>query len=221
MSDRPDTYGLMKNTLLALGQKVRSTCSGSTLRSTRASVFAEHTATAHCCRRSARHLHVGMPIFTVEPSIAQRATHSSQRKRSEPSTAAVAPHAQSPRRLLQVCLTRITGLRGHTFMARMHIARKDGGADAGAHDVDARPSDAINMAVRFQAPVYVSKQIVKDLGVPRSHLRDHGVTAASISERSELAVRTTCGHCCLRCHAGHGCAVRCCAAHAVLTMSGH
>ena len=32
-------------------------------------------------------------------------------------------------------------------------------------DIDARPSDAINMAVRYNAPVYVAKQVCFWAGV--------------------------------------------------------
>ncbi|NJR43645.1 MAG: bifunctional nuclease family protein [Akkermansiaceae bacterium] len=57
---------------------------------------------------------------------------------------------------MQVTLARITALVGNTYHARMHLAREDDPTGP-TFDVDARPSDAINMAVRFEAPILVSR----------------------------------------------------------------
>ncbi len=55
---------------------------------------------------------------------------------------------------------RVTQLVGNTYYARIHYSK---GADADSKseevDIDARPSDAINMAVRFGAPVYIAKDV--------------------------------------------------------------
>lgn len=58
----------------------------------------------------------------------------------------------------QVTKVRVTALVGNTYHARVHLS---GGKDSGAReiDIDARPSDAINLAVRFNAPMYVAKQV--------------------------------------------------------------
>ena len=58
----------------------------------------------------------------------------------------------------QVTKVRVTALVGNTYHARVHLS---GGKEAGAReiDIDARPSDAINLAVRFNAPMYVAKQV--------------------------------------------------------------
>lgn len=63
--------------------------------------------------------------------------------------------------------------------ARIHLGRPAGaappppadggaapGADADEVDVDARPSDAINLAVRFGAPMFVAKRIVDVAATP-------------------------------------------------------
>eukprot|EP00955_Chlamydomonas_euryale_P014500 155972-Chlamydomonas_euryale.AAC.2 len=41
-----------------------------------------------------------------------------------------------------------------TYYSRIHIARTGSNEEV---DIDARPSDAINLAVRFHAPMYISK----------------------------------------------------------------
>ena len=56
---------------------------------------------------------------------------------------------------------RITCLVSNTYFARIHFSKGRKSQEGVYHeiDVDARPSDAINMAVRFAAPVYVHKQV--------------------------------------------------------------
>ena len=60
---------------------------------------------------------------------------------------------------------RITCLQDNTYYARVHFAKGRKAPDAAYHevDVDARPSDAINMAVRFGAPLYVHKQLASKM----------------------------------------------------------
>ncbi|KAL3144978.1 hypothetical protein ABBQ32_003482 [Trebouxia sp. C0010 RCD-2024] len=61
----------------------------------------------------------------------------------------------------RVTKARITCLQDNTYYARVHFAKGRKAPDGAYHevDVDARPSDAINMAVRFGAPLYVHKQL--------------------------------------------------------------
>jgi len=63
----------------------------------------------------------------------------------------------------QVTKVRVHLLVGNTYHARVHFApspaMRAAGAAAGEVDVDARPSDAINLAVRFKAPLYISKEV--------------------------------------------------------------
>ncbi len=62
---------------------------------------------------------------------------------------------------MQVTKVRLTCLVANTYFARIHFAKGRQSQDGVYHeiDVDARPSDAINMAVRFAAPVYVHKHL--------------------------------------------------------------
>jgi hypothetical protein len=57
----------------------------------------------------------------------------------------------------RVARVAIHDLRGSTFLAKIFIER---GAEVIA--IDARPSDAIAMAVRTAAPVFVSEAVVRD-----------------------------------------------------------
>lgn len=59
---------------------------------------------------------------------------------------------------------RIHSLVNNTYHARVHM-RKAGGGGAPV-DVDARPSDAINLAVRFSAQILVAKDIAERMSVP-------------------------------------------------------
>ncbi|KXZ43808.1 hypothetical protein GPECTOR_80g168 [Gonium pectorale] len=63
----------------------------------------------------------------------------------------------------RVVKIRITDIVANTYYARIHLARiadATGQPEPGSEvDVDARPSDAINLAVRFGSPMYVSKRI--------------------------------------------------------------
>jgi uncharacterized protein len=64
----------------------------------------------------------------------------------------------------------VNDLRDDTFYAR--IALQVEGVD---HSVDSRPSDAIALAVRVQAPIYVSRQVMDQAGI----LPESGVEAAA------------------------------------------
>jgi bifunctional DNase/RNase len=48
----------------------------------------------------------------------------------------------------------ITDLRDETYYARIYIE-----TDKGQIDVDARPSDAIALALRTDCPIYISEQV--------------------------------------------------------------
>ncbi|KAL0920769.1 hypothetical protein M5K25_009936 [Dendrobium thyrsiflorum] len=57
----------------------------------------------------------------------------------------------------EVKMVRITNRVVNTYYARIYL-RKD--ADNTNISIDARPSDALNLAERFKAPIYVNKEIV-------------------------------------------------------------
>ena len=51
----------------------------------------------------------------------------------------------------------VCGLKENTFYARIHLR-----SHAGAVDVDARPSDAIALALRTQSPIFVEEDVIQD-----------------------------------------------------------
>lgn len=66
----------------------------------------------------------------------------------------------------QVVAVRIHSLVNNTYHARVHMRKSSGGG--APIDVDARPSDAINLAVRFSARILVAKDIAERMAVPIS-----------------------------------------------------
>eukprot|EP00892_Ulva_mutabilis_P003759 jgi/Ulvmu1/1755/UM117_0032.1 len=64
----------------------------------------------------------------------------------------------------QVVAVRIHSLVNNTYHARVHMCKAGGGGTP--IDVDARPSDAINLAVRFSARILVAKDIAERMSVP-------------------------------------------------------
>lgn len=68
----------------------------------------------------------------------------------------------------QVTKVQVTKLVSNTYHARVHYAPAPGcervGASAEELSVDARPSDAINLAVRFNAPIYIRKEVAAMMG---------------------------------------------------------
>ncbi len=53
----------------------------------------------------------------------------------------------------------ITALVGNTYHARVHYTKRVSGSDSERVevDVDARPSDAVNLAVRFGCSIFVNR----------------------------------------------------------------
>ncbi len=75
----------------------------------------------------------------------------------------------------------------NTYYARIHLARftDSGAVEPGSEvDVDARPSDAINLAVRFGSPMYVSQRIAD---AAATTLTDPAVTSGSLGTSGETA----------------------------------
>lgn len=61
----------------------------------------------------------------------------------------------------RVSMIRITEIVSNTYYARIHLAQIQANGEEEKLDVDARPSDAINLAVRFGAPMYVNKRVAE------------------------------------------------------------
>jgi len=57
---------------------------------------------------------------------------------------------------IAVAKVEVCDLRDSTFFARIYFESQDG-----AFDMDARPSDAIALALRFNAPIYVDDKVME------------------------------------------------------------
>ena len=55
----------------------------------------------------------------------------------------------------------ITDLHESTYYAEVHLVNDD---DGNTHVLDARPSDAIALALRFNAPIYATTEIIQQAG---------------------------------------------------------
>jgi bifunctional DNase/RNase len=69
----------------------------------------------------------------------------------------------------------ITDLHESTYYAEIHLVDEDGGK----HVLDARPSDAIALALRFDAPIYAATQIVEEAGFQKAVEVPPGTTLAA------------------------------------------
>jgi hypothetical protein len=78
---------------------------------------------------------------------------------------------------LQVSIERVevSDLRDNTFFARIHFA-----SEGRSFDMDARPSDAIALALRFDAPIYVDDTVIQ-----HSKIREADVEVADTSEEGK------------------------------------
>ena len=64
----------------------------------------------------------------------------------------------------KITKVQITDLHESTYYAEIHLVDEDGGQ----HVLDARPSDAIALALRFDAPIYAAAQIVEEAGFQKT-----------------------------------------------------
>jgi len=78
---------------------------------------------------------------------------------------------------LQVSIERVevSDLRDNTFFARIHFM-----SEGRNFDMDARPSDAIALALRFDAPIYVDDTVIQ-----HSKIREADVEVADQSEEGK------------------------------------
>ncbi len=67
-------------------------------------------------------------------------------------------------------------LREGTFFAKVHYADGDG-----EHQLDARPSDAVALAVRVDAPIFVAPMVMEEAGIAAE---EEGISALSPSSSS-------------------------------------
>ena len=76
---------------------------------------------------------------------------------------------------IQVDRIDICDLKENTFYAEIHFASKEG-----SFTMDARPSDAIALALRFQAPIFVDQRVME-----KSHGNQAGGEALDDSEEGK------------------------------------
>jgi bifunctional DNase/RNase len=57
---------------------------------------------------------------------------------------------------ISIAKVEVCDLRDSTFFARIYFSSQDG-----SFDMDARPSDAIALALRFKAPIYVDDKVME------------------------------------------------------------
>lgn len=78
---------------------------------------------------------------------------------------------------LQVSVERVevSDLRDNTFFARIHFVSENR-----KFEMDARPSDAIALALRFDAPIYVDETVIQ-----HSKIREADVEVADTSEEGK------------------------------------
>ncbi|MCK5700324.1 MAG: bifunctional nuclease family protein [Cyclobacteriaceae bacterium] len=69
----------------------------------------------------------------------------------------------------------VCDLRDNTFFARIYFVSKDG-----SFDIDARPSDAIALALRFSAPIFVADAVLQ-----QSKISDGEAEAVDTSEEGK------------------------------------
>jgi len=78
----------------------------------------------------------------------------------------------------------VTSLSGEVFFARLHV--EQGGRET---DIDSRPSDAIALAVRFECPIYVTREVFDRAGViPEKDEDEQNAASAGPLDEDRLAV---------------------------------
>jgi hypothetical protein len=79
--------------------------------------------------------------------------------------------------LLEISVSKVEvcDLKDNTFYARIYFVSKES-----SFDMDARPSDAIALALRFKAPIFVDDSVIQ-----HSKLRDGDVEIADTSEEGK------------------------------------
>ena len=76
---------------------------------------------------------------------------------------------------ISIAKIEVCDLRDNTFFARIYFVSKDG-----SFDIDARPSDAIALALRFSAPIFVADAVLQ-----QSKISDGEAEAVDTSEEGK------------------------------------
>jgi uncharacterized protein len=143
-----------------------------------------------CLRLQDEDRHI-LPIYMGDAESAALVHHMYAKPTSRPIT------HDLTRNLLQLAgfrvkLVVISKLVGNTYHARVHIESADGQQ---TYDVDARPSDAVNLAVRFGAPIYVRKSLAARMGVANCNmlkLNQAGEAEVRVGHENEQAIVDSC-----------------------------
>ncbi|HEX6548870.1 MAG TPA: bifunctional nuclease family protein [Candidatus Dormibacteraeota bacterium] len=77
----------------------------------------------------------------------------------------------------------VTSLSGEVFYARLHLEQN--GRET---DIDSRPSDAIALAVRFDCPIFVSREVLDRAGVVPEHEDETEGSGGGEIDEDRLAV---------------------------------
>lgn len=75
----------------------------------------------------------------------------------------------------------INDLSEGTFFARIHCS----GSDNDALEMDARPSDAIALAIRFGAPIYVNTTVLDEAGILSEEASPESSTEGGVKSKGE------------------------------------
>lgn len=78
----------------------------------------------------------------------------------------------------------ISELRDGTFFARVTFTH-----EGNESELDARPSDAVALAVRVEAPIYVTEAVLEEAGIPSEDASDESGTEVTV-EDSEPVVNS-------------------------------
>lgn len=121
-----------------------------------------------------------LPIWIGRPEAESIAAHLHGIPRERPMTHDLAASLVST---LDGALTRVvvTHVVDHTYHAEMHLAR---GAEV--HVVDARPSDAIAIALRLGAPIYADESLLEEY--EQAAADEEGEGTETVEKRSDAAI---------------------------------
>ena len=86
---------------------------------------------------------------------------------------------------VDACVARIdiTDLHEGTYYAEIHLVDEEGAI----HVLDARPSDAIALALRFDAPIYAAAEVLEEAGHARS-IGEPDAESISVSQQEHSNV---------------------------------
>jgi len=79
----------------------------------------------------------------------------------------------------------ITDLKDNTFFAQIHVNREE----VDEMEFDARPSDALALAIRWQAPIYLNRRVFEEAAITES-----ASDTASLAEGSEAVSVSSAKH---------------------------